>query len=273
MDRHQFLENNKNGLVYYTIPSFESTGLVRHGFSSRLGGVSMGECSSLNLGFKHDDDEKNVRENFRLFCESIGVKPSQMVFTDQVHKDKIELVTESHTGMGFMRSSEIKETDGFITDRPGVALVTFYADCVPLFFLDPVHKAIGLSHSGWRGTVAKIGAKTLKAMEDNFATRAEDCLVGIGPSIGRCCFEVDKPVAHEFSRAFSGHEDALIETRGPKYHIDLWEANRTQLVEAGVRESSIAISRLCTCCNKDIFFSYRGDKGRTGSLVAILMLV
>jgi YfiH family protein len=273
MDRHQFSENNKKGLVYYTIPSFEDTGLVRHSFSSRLGGVSTGECSSLNLGFKRKDNEENVRENFRLFCKSIGVNPSQMVFTDQVHKDKIEFVTESHTGMGFMRPSGLKETDGLITDRPGVALVTFYADCVPLFFLDPVHKAIGLSHSGWRGTVAKIGVKTLKAMKDNFGTKAEDCLVGIGPSIGKCCFEVDPPVAHEFSTAFPGHENALIEARGAKYHVDLWEANRIQLKEAGVRDSNITVSKLCTCCNKDTFFSHRGDKGRTGSLAAILMLV
>jgi YfiH family protein len=273
MDRQQFTENNKNGLVYYTIPSFDDTGLVRHVFSSRLGGVSTGECSSLNLGFKRKDSPENVRENFRLFCEASGVEPSQMVFTDQVHKDRIQVVSESHKGMGFMRTSEITETDGLITDKPGVVLVTFYADCVPLFFLDPVHKAIGLSHSGWRGTAAKIGAKTLKAMGDTFGTRPEDCLVGIGPSIGKCCFEVDQPVADEFSKAFPGHEKELIESKGIKYHIDLWEANRIQFREVGIPEANITVSSLCTCCKKDIFFSHRGDKGKTGSLAAMLMLV
>lgn len=273
MDRYQFKENNVNGLVYYTIPSFEDTGLVRHGFSSRLGGVSTGECASLNLGFKRKDSPENVRENFRLFCEALGVDPSQMVFTDQVHKDKIEYITEAHAGMGFMRASKITETDGFITDKPGIALVTFYADCVPLFFLDSVHKAIGLSHSGWRGTVAKIGAKTFMAMQERFGTKPEDCLVGIGPSIGKCCFEVDQPVADEFSKAFPGHDEKLIEPRDIKYHIDLWEANRIQLAESGIPDANITVSSLCTCCNKDIFFSHRGDKGRTGSLAAILMLI
>ncbi|HHY82715.1 MAG TPA: peptidoglycan editing factor PgeF [Clostridiales bacterium] len=267
-----FKENNWDGLVYYTIPSFEQTGLVKHGFSSRLGGVSTGECTSLNLGFKRKDNPENVRENFNRFCSALGILPDQMVFSDQVHKDKVLKVDLYHQGMGFTKQSEIRETDGLIAHQPGLALVTFYADCVPLFFLDPVKKIIGLSHSGWRGTVAKIGRQTLRAMEEHYGTRVSDCLVGIGPSIGPCCFEVDLPVAEEFAKAYPDRQEEIIKPFGNKYYIDLWKANIIQLKDYGVPEDNITTASLCTCCNKDIFFSHRGDKGKTGSLAALLML-
>lgn len=267
-----FKENILDGLYYYTIPSFSTTGQVKHGFSSRLGGVSSGACSSLNLGFKRKDTSVNVKNNFELFCQSVGIETKQMVFTDQVHKDRIAIVDERDIGKGFDRESDIFETDGLITNKLGVALVTFYADCVPLFFLDPIKKVIGLSHSGWRGTVAKIGMKTLNSMKDVFGTNPADCLVGIGPSIGSCCFEVDEPVAEEFCKAFPLYSDVLIEPKGNKYYIDLWAANRIQLEASGVQRKNITISSLCTCCNRDTFFSHRGDNGQTGSLAAVLML-
>ena len=272
MSGQQYRKRDQNGVVYFTIPSFENTGLVRHGFSSRLGGVSTGECASLNLGFKKKDDPENIRENFRIFCNVLGIPPSRMVFTDQVHKDAVAVVTESHAGMGFLRMSDLTEIDALVTDRPGVALVTFHADCVPLFFLDPVHRAIGLSHSGWRGTVAKIGRNTLDTMRDNFGTIPEDCLAGIGPSIGKCCFEVDPPVADQFFQAFPEREAELIEPKGNKCFVDLWAANRIQLEESGIPESNIATASLCTCCRRDLFFSHRGEKGHTGIMAAMLML-
>ena len=161
-----------------------------------------------------------------------------------------------------------------VTDCPGVALVTYYADCVPLFFLDPVHKAIGLSHSGWRGTVAKIGQKTFKAMQNHYGTKPEDCLVGIGPSIGPCCFEVDSPVANEFIDTWPEYGDRIVRSSGKaKFTVDLWEANRIQLEELGVPNNNIITAALCTSCNTDIFFSHRKEKGRTGSMAAVLMLV
>ncbi len=267
-----FIQQKANGLVFFTIPSFTSTRLVKHGFSSRLGGVSTGECSSLNLGFKRKDLPENVRQNFDKYCKVLEIETGQMVFATQAHKDKVAVIDEKDRGKGFLRATDIFETDGLITDRPGVALVTFHADCVPLFFLDPKSKAIGLAHAGWRGTLARIGAKTIAAMKDKFGTDPGACLAGIGPSIGQCCFEVDEPVANEFRAAFPGHADRLIEPKEGKFHIDLWLANQIQLIEAGVREENITTAGMCTACNKDIFFSHRRDQGRTGSLAAIIML-
>lgn len=269
-----FLKRSFGDLVYYTIPSFEKSGMVKHGFSSRLGGVSTGEYFSLNLGFKWNDSPEKVKENFIRFCKALDIQPEQTVFSDQIHKNKVVAVNEKYKGMGFARQSEIQGTDGLVTDCPGVALVTYYADCVPLFFLDPVHKAIGLSHSGWRGTVAKIGQKTFKAMQNHYGTKPEDCLVGIGPSIGPCCFEVDSPVANEFIDTWPEYGDRIVRSSGKaKFTVDLWEANRIQLEELGVPNNNIITAALCTSCNTDIFFSHRKEKGRTGSMAAVLMLV
>lgn len=272
--KNTFLKRSFGDLVYYTIPSFEKSGMVKHGFSSRLGGVSTGEYFSLNLGFKRNDSPEKVKENFIRFCKALDIQPEQTVFSDQIHKNKVVAVNEKHKGMGFARQSEIQGTDGLVTDCPGVALVTYYADCVPLFFLDPVHKAIGLSHSGWRGTVAKTGQKTFKAMQNHYGTKPEDCLVGIGPSIGPCCFEVDSPVANEFIDTWPEYGDRIVRSSGKaKFTVDLWEANRIQLEELGVPNNNIITAALCTSCNTDIFFSHRKEKGRTGSMAAVLMLV
>ncbi|HPT77727.1 MAG TPA: peptidoglycan editing factor PgeF [Candidatus Atribacteria bacterium] len=267
-----FAEHKANGLVFFTIPSFTATGLTKHGFSSRQGGVSTGECSSLNLSLKRKDLPENVRKNFEIFCDALGIDTGRMVFAVQAHGDKVAAVDEKDRGKGFMRGSDITEADGLITDKPGVALVTFHADCVPLFFLDPEKKAIGLAHAGWRGTIARIGAKTIAAMQDKFNTDPGDCLAAIGPSIGQCCFEVDKPVADGFRAAFPQHAERLIEPIGEKYHVDLWLANKIQLIEAGIREENITIAGMCTACNKDMFFSHRRDLGRTGSHAAMIML-
>ncbi len=272
MGREGFIPNHKDGLSFYTIPAFIETGLVHHGFSSRLGGVSTGECRSLNLGFKRRDKREAVIENFNRFCQALEISPESMVSTDQVHRDCIAIVGEADKGKGFSLQSDILRTDGLVTVDPDVALVTFYADCVPLFFLDPVQKVIALSHSGWRGTVDKIGKKTLELMQAQYNTNPQDLLVGIGPSIGPCCFEVDTPVADAFRTAFSGSDSKLMKVKGHKAHIDLWEANRIQLVEGGILDWNISIAGICTSCRNDIFFSHRKEAGRTGSMAAILML-
>lgn len=262
-----------DGVWYYTIASFDDTGLVRNGFSTRKGGVSTGQYGALNLGLKKSDSREAVMENFSRFCRAIGVEPGNMVFSDQIHGDQIAVVGENDRGKGIFRNTDIIGKDGLMTCQPGVALVTFYADCVPLFFLDPVYPAIAVSHAGWRGTVAKIGAKTLAMMEKAFGTRPEDCLVGIGPSIGPCCFEVDIPVMEQFAAAFPKHRYIIKNGRKQnKYNIDLWQANTMELIEMGVPKDNISLASICTCCRNDIFFSHRGDRGHTGSMAAVLML-
>jgi hypothetical protein len=275
MDYNKGFElRNTQGVWYYTIPSFENTGLVNHGFSTRKGGVSRGEYSTLNLGIKKGDLHEAVVENFFRFCRTLEINPHNMVFSDQVHGDKVIVVGVDDRGKGISKDSDIMKVDGLITKDSGVALVTFYADCVPLFFLDPVHKVIALSHAGWKGTVAGIGAKTLSKMHKVFGTRPDECLVGIGPSIGSCCFEVEESVVEQFATAFYKYRDVIIKpgSKPGKYHVDLWAANMVQINDMGVSPGNITIASLCTSCNGDLFFSHRRDKGRTGRMAAILML-
>jgi YfiH family protein len=163
--------------------------------------------------------------------------------------------------------------DGLVTNEPGVTLVTHHADCAPLYFADPVQKAVGLAHSGWHGTAARIGAETVRAMAREFGTRPENLICVIGPSIGPCCFEVDSPVYE----IFAGMEDLsprewTREDGGGKYHIDLWEANRRILISVGVQAGNISVSGLCTQCHPDLLFSHRASGGKRGGLAAFLAL-
>lgn len=269
-----FKLQERQGVWYCVIPGFERTGLVKHGFSTRKGGVSAGQYSTLNLGFKKGDSHHAVMENFLRFCRAVDINPHNAVFSDQVHGDKVVVVDTSDRGKGAFKESDIQQVDGLITGEPQVALVTFYADCVPLFLLDPVRKVIALSHAGWKGTLACIGRKTLEAMHREFGTQPQDCLVGIGPSIGPCCFEVDLPVAQQFAQVFDKYRDAIIKPglEPGKYHIDLWMANALQFKEAGVPTQNITVSGMCTSCRHDLFFSHRRDRGDTGRMAAILML-
>ena len=164
--------------------------------------------------------------------------------------------------------------DGLITDIPGITLVTFFADCVPLYFLDPVHKAIGLSHSGWRGTVKRMGQVTVDAMKEAFGTRPEDIIACIGPSICGDCYEVGEEVADEFADAFHEkyHDVILLKKQNGKYQLDLWKANEIVLKEAGIKGDYLAVTNICTYCNPQLLFSHRRTAERRGNLCAFLSL-
>lgn len=262
----------KGDIKYLIIPSFEKTGLVIHGFSTRLGGVSTGEYSSLNLGLKKADDREKVLENYRLFCDALHLNVENLVASDQVHGDEIYEAFEDDKGKGIVRESDIINKDALMTRQRGVVLVTYYADCVPLFFLDIKTPAIALAHAGWRGTVKKIGQKTVREMVRKYGTRPENVLVGIGPCIKKCCYEVDGPVVSSLKEAFN-YWDELVEDKGDgHFMLDLVKANERQLEEVGVAPENITVSEDCTSCRNDIFFSYRKDKGKTGSLAAFLCL-
>ncbi|HWR62374.1 MAG TPA: peptidoglycan editing factor PgeF [Clostridia bacterium] len=263
---------NKAGVVYLTIPAFEETGMVKHCFTTRLGGVSKGIYESLNTSVIKEDPIENVRRNLELVCGANGIDYTRLVFSDQVHGDNIKAVTEADLGKGLTAPSDIVDVDGLMTNVPGVPLITFYADCVPLFFLDTKNKAVAVSHSGWKGTVLRIGVKTVKQMGEAYGTKPGDCLVGIGPSIGPECFEVGPEVAEEFRNAFDNWEEFTEPFGAGKFKIDLWKANKLMLMKLGIPEGNISVSGLCTKCNEDMFFSYRRDNGRTGSLSAIIEL-
>lgn len=261
-----------NGLIYLIIPSFEETGMVKHCFTSRVGGVSEGVYDSLNTSIDKEDPLDNVRRNLDIVCSAIDIDYTRLVFTDQTHEDRIRVVTEADIGKGLTFPSDITNTDGLMTNIPGIPLITFYADCVPLFFLDKKNRAIAVVHSGWKGTVLKIGAKTIKQMGEVYGTKPEDCLVGIGPSIGLECFEVGPEVVQEFKDSFDNWSEFTEPFEGGKSKIDLWKANKLMFMESGVPEKNITVSGFCTKCREELFFSYRRDKGRTGSLSAIMEL-
>ncbi|MGI6587073.1 MAG: peptidoglycan editing factor PgeF [Gracilibacteraceae bacterium] len=262
----------KNGLAYLAIPAFEDTGMVKHCFTSRIGGVSQGIYNSLNTSDDKEDPIENVHRNLELVCEAIGVNYRNLVFSDQTHEDNIRAVTKADLGKGITIPNDITHTDGLMTNIPGIPLITFYADCVPLFFLDKENRAIAVVHSGWKGTVLKIGAKTIRKMMKVYGTNPENCLIGIGPSIEMDCFEVGPEVAEQFIESFGNRPQIIKPLENGKYVVDLWAANKLMLMELGVPEDNITISGFCTKCSEEYFFSYRRDKGRTGSMSAIMEL-
>ncbi len=260
-------------LPYLSFSSYEALPYIRHMFTTREGGVSKDIYESLNLSFTRGDDETAVLENYRRVAQALGTSIDHIVTSDQTHTTNVRPVGKEDLGKGITRPRDYKDVDGMITDQPGVLLATFYADCVPLYFVDPVHKAIGLSHSGWRGTVGRMGQATVEAMERSFGSQPKDLLCAIGPSICQDCYEVSRDVAEAFIFAFPTHEKEILQAGAlGKYQLDLWKANEIVLTEAGVLKENIDLAGLCTCCNSSILFSHRASKGKRGNLGAFLML-
>jgi len=259
---------------YLSFPMLEKTGMVIQGFSTKFGGVSQGKFATLNFTFTRGDNPDHVMENYRRMAAVLGVDEKRMVLSYQTHTTNIRLVTEEDAGKGIVKERDYKDIDGLITNVPGITLVTFFADCVPLYFLDPVHKAIGLSHSGWRGTVSRMGAVTIDKMKEAYGTRAEDLLVCIGPSICGDCYEVGEEVALEFKKAFAKENwnQILREKDNGKFLLDLWKANEILLKEAGVKPEHIQTTDICTHCNSDYLFSHRTCGNERGNLAAFLSL-
>ncbi len=281
----------KAGVPYLSFPVLSQFPFLKHGFSTRLGGVSRGILASMNFGSDsgpYQDSTENVQENYRRIAKALGVEVRSMVISKQVHKTNIRRVTEEDCGKGLFLPRDYDEIDGLITNRPNITLVTKYADCVPLYFVDPVKKAIGLTHSGWRGTVAGIGRITIEEMKNAYDCKTEDIIAVIGPSICRKCFEIGEAVAKEFERAFPNYKENILTPIKPsavsvskdgvtplqesKYQCDLWSANKAVLLQAGLNAEQIHISGVCTGCNSKLLFSHRKTQGKRGSLAAFLSL-
>lgn len=262
----------KGEVPYLTFPAFENLKGIRHGFSTRLGGVSQGYLSSMNLSFTRGDEESRVRENFRRMGEAIGFCEKDLVFSQQTHTTNVRVVTQKDRGNGYTQPLPYQDVDGLVTGEKGLVLATFYADCVPLFFADPKLRVIGLSHSGWRGTVGKIGCQTVEVMRKEFGCRPEDILAAVGPSICQDCYEVSGDVIEAFQENYEKDcwESLFYEKAGGKYQLNLWRANELALLEAGILPEHISVTDLCTCCNPDILYSHRASQGRRGNLAAFL---
>ena len=260
-------------MEYLTFPGLTKTGCVRHLFTTRTGGTSSGIFESLNLSFTRGDDRDCVLQNYDRVAEVLGITRDRIVCSDQTHTTNIRIVTKEDAGKGIDRQRDYADIDGLITNEKGLALATFYADCVPLYFVDPVREVIGLAHSGWRGTVAGMGKKMVERMHAAFGCDPADIHAAIGPSICQDCYEVSGDVAVEFEQAFAGHErEILLAKENGKYQLDLWKANEIVLLDAGVLPEHIEITDICTCCNPDLLFSHRASHGKRGNLGAFLCL-
>jgi len=282
-------------IEYLTFSSLENTGLVEHLFTTKTGGVSKGVFSTMNLSLSRGDSEQDVLENYKRVGNVLGCGVEHMVASHQTHTTNIRRVTAKDMGKGILKPRDYEDVDGLITDEKGIALVTYYADCVPLYFVDIEHQAIGLAHSGWKGTVAQMGACMVKAMEEQFGSKPEQLQAAIGPSICQDCYEVSEDVAEAFEElihsataqetleeiAQSGcyaHKDGrkrevlLPGKEKGKYQLDLWLANLMILRGAGIPLHQIAVTDVCTCHNPEYLFSHRASEGKRGNLAAFLML-
>ena len=270
---HMNVRKNK-GVTYLTWPEFEKIPGFVHGFSTRLGGVSEGIYSSMNLSFTRGDKEEAVRENYNRISAALGFSPEDIVTSDQTHTANVRVITAEDRGNGITKPRPYTDVDGMITNVPGLVLATFYADCVPLYLLDPVHRAIGLSHSGWRGTVNRMGRVTLDAMSREFGTSPEDVIACIGPSICQDCFEVGGEVTGEFAEEFDEryHEELFYRKENGKYQLDLWRVNQIVFEEAGVKKENIHTTDICTHCNPERLFSHRTMGKERGNLAAFFAL-
>ena len=261
---------SKGNVQYYIITSFEETGLVKHGFSTRIGGVSEGCYGSMNLRFNCDDTRENVLENFRIMADTLDMDVSRLVLSKQVHEDNIHTVTETDAGNGIRRENRFTSVDALITDKSGLPMVTLFADCVPVFFLDTKNRVAALAHSGWRGTVKRISQKTVEKMKCEYGSKAENIITAIGPSIQECHFEVSDDVAEIFIKEFGA--DIAVKY-GDRYHVNMQLAIKKQLIESGILPDNIDDSGICTYCNSEELFSHRKTNGKRGNMGAFIELI
>lgn len=268
-------QNRAGEVEYLTFPLLEQTGIVRHLFSTRFGGVSEGIYSSMNLSYTRGDEKAAVDENFRRIAGVLGCRLEDMVCSDQTHTVNLRVVAKPDGGKGILQPKDYHDIDGLLTDEPGLVLATFYADCVPLYFVDTRNRAVALAHSGWRGTVARMGRCVTEKMREVYGTRPEDLTAAIGPSICQECYEVSEDVAEAFLQEFKGFGQAeqILKSKGDgKYQLDLWRANEIILQEAGIPAGQIQVTDLCTFHNSDYLFSHRASQGKRGNLGAFLGL-
>ncbi len=251
----------------------EQLKLADHGITTRVGGVSKGMFRTLNVSYTRGDEKTAVDENFHRTAVSLHADVSDFVLTDQTHTVRVRRVTRDDCGKGVLRQRDYQDVDGLITNEPGIVLAAFFADCVPLLFIDPVHGAAGVSHSGWRGTVAGMGRETLRAMQEAYGSRPQEVYCAIGPSICQSCYEVSEDVALRFMEEFQGAGEALcMPKEASKYQLNLWKANELALLKAGILKEHLAVTNICTCCNPKLLFSHRASQGKRGNFGAFLKL-
>ena len=247
---------------------------VVHAYTTRIGGVSEGCYSTLNMSFKKEDDCLNVFENYKRVANALNLDINTFVLSDQIHDNKIKVVTKEDMGKGITKTSDIIGFDGLVTNCKGVTLVTYYADCVPVFFYDTKKSVIGLAHSGWKGTYKNISLEMLEKMKNEYNCNYKDIIICIGPHIRGCCFEVGRDLYDAFISQSELNKSFFKEAPDcEKWFLNLEEIIVTSLIKEGIDKDNIISSCVCTKCNNDLFFSHRGSNGKTGLSAAILHLM
>lgn len=256
-------------IKFIEAPNIGETGLVTHAFCTRLGGVSQNSFRSLNFSKKAGDSRKNVGKNLEIWANAFNIDPAGLLTVDQVHSDRILAIKEKTPKSIYGRKLDY---DAIITDQRGVFIGVLTADCLPIILLDPRKKVVGIIHAGWQGTSLKITHKTVKAISSTFGSLPQDLLVGLGPAIGSCCYEVDRPVVNFFKTSHTNWSLFIKPTKNQKWTLNLSLLNQEQLLEAGILEKNIYFADLCTSCNDRLFFSHRRDKGKTGRQLSFIGL-
>ena len=254
----------KNGVEYLTFKRLNALDFIEHGFSTRKGGVSTGDYSTMNLRLKSNDQPENIEENFDIFLNTFNLNKNNTVLTNQVHGKDIIKVD------GYIKND--KASDGLMTSKKNLGLMTFHADCIPVYFVDPKKKVIGLVHSGWGGTLEGVSLEMIFLMKKEYTSNVKDIIVGIGPGIEACCYEVGKELHEKFINKNKKYND-FFQKKSHKYMLDLKGIIHYDLVNEGVLEENIEVSNLCTKCNKDLFFSHRGQGLKRGGMAAIIKKV
>lgn len=291
LEQKQFILSNGDVFEYLTFPALSNIPEIEHAFSTRVGGVSKNEFSALNFSYLRGDDTDCVTENYRRMAEVFGKDINAFVTTDQTHTTNIRVVTSKDAGKGIVIPRDYTDIDGLITNEKGLILSCFFADCVPLFFVDREKGVIGMAHSGWRGTVNQMGAHMVRKMKEVYGCLPENIVACIGSSICRDCYEVSEEVAVQFKEGFWARpnvkaycEEAYAEKKylsaeilmpgksEGKWQLDLWLANLAVLRSAGILLKNVSVTDICTCCNAPYLFSHRATNGKRGNLGAFLML-
>ncbi len=257
--------------IYFHIPAWEKLDQnLKVGFSSRHGGTSAYPFQTMNLALHVGDNQETVIDNRKTLSHELGFSFDAWTAADQVHGNHIAIVNMEDKGKGSKDlQTAIQAADGMVTNEKGILLTSYYADCTPLLFFDPVKKVIGLAHAGWKGTVLKIGAKMIETMVKEFGSNVNNILVTIGPAIDQCCYEVNDQVINPLKKSLSFIPlEMIVDKKNGHFDLNLKKANEQILIEAGILPNNIEISSYCTSCDNDLFFSYRREKGSTGRMAS-----
>lgn len=262
---------DKNGISVLVNKSWEKYG-IRAYFTTKVGEFSNGKYDSLNLGINTLDSQIDILKNYNYLCENLKLNFENLIMSNQIHGDKLELIKEKYVNSDPVFNSIFKDTDGFFTDIPGVVIVTHYADCVPVYIVDTKKKIVGICHSGWKGTVKKISRKMVLKYCEEYNSSIEDLEVWIGPHIGTKYFVVNEDVKFIFETEFQNGSDFITEGIESEIHIDLGLCIERDLLSMGIKPNKIIREDFCSYRDEELFFSYRRDDGNTGRMAAIITI-